>query len=242
VKMNGSVVSPNALSGLADMGPSAAAMAALLMSLLRPSAATPKPQPLPAVVPEADPVPQPPAPEPLKAPQQVPEPLKVPQPEAIPEPDLKEPEPRPPSSRLPAAYSSVKRSREEIWPMVPVESKIECVSQPKRHRSSFGLGADFESYERPCASADEIAHAFAPKGQFYLEPNMKITPEECEDRIDELERRFKYPLSKQGIRKEREKRSVARAMIADYNTCLNNAEASEKLFVFVETLRKLASK
>jgi len=246
--LNG-IADASALSGLAGLLQTpgvGAALATLALGLLKAPRAVSEPEPAPRA--ESEREARAIEPEPIHVPEPLPivpeaEPVRVPPPEPLcvsPELDVKEAGPRPPME-----YSSVKRSREEVWPMVvaPERTSSEAENIVAVPRKRFrGADGNFESYQRPCASADEIAQAFAPKGQFHLEPNIKMTPEDCEARIDDLENRFGVKLSKQAIKKEREKRSAAPPMIAEYQACLRNAEQLEKLFVFVETLRKLASK
>lgn len=108
---------------------------------------------------------------------------------------------------------------------------------------------NFNSYQRETIDAETLAQHFAPTGDFDLDPLIVMSREQCEALISAAGSRLRYDLSKPGINKRRNaiakvesEKNMHNLAIAQLDRLLKKKEAEEKLFMWAESLRQLATK
>lgn len=108
---------------------------------------------------------------------------------------------------------------------------------------------NFNSYQRETIDAETLAQHFAPTGDFDLDPLIVMSREQCEALISAAGSRLRCDLSKPGINKRRNaiakvesEKNMHNLAIAQLDRLLKKKEAEEKLFMWAESLRQLATK
>jgi len=152
---------------------------------------------------------------------------------------VREPQPAPPAQYM----------REQVYHVqVAGKRPREDGTQVASKRKSNGKQT-FNTYQRKTLTPDEIEQLVEPEGEFDLEPDCRISAEECEARIEARGRSLGISLSKQAIAKQRTEWGKSNSQIAARIAELKKLKKSqdqaaqiEKVFIYAERLRDMVEK